>query len=362
MRFSVIVPLYNVESYIGECIKSLLRQTYGDFEVLVIDDASTDLSLATAMAYADEDPRFRFFRQSANSGLSAVRNVGIEQARGDYLLFLDSDDFYVDDALEALAKRLDQDNLDQLFFAAMMLFENRRLMRERPEQQENRTDVPGVRNGVDFYVEFERTDAFRPSACMYALRRSIVMDHDLRFKEGILHEDLPFTLSTIPFVERVAFLNEPLYVRRMREGSIMTTSYTMENVESLLGTARDLEAWLYEDLRDYPDEFRRALAHRIFDTYDFAGIMLGDIPQEQIDSYRATLTPEERAFFDLRVAEVGKLRADTIKEYTECRTYRVGRAITALPVWIRDHLAPPKRPSQSATGAREAREESQDES
>src|SRR5689334_608108 len=90
-RLSVVVPVYNVERYLDECLASLAAQSVGDFEAILIDDGSTDSGPAIARAWAERDPRFRVVTQ-ANAGLGAARNAGIELARGEFLAFLDSDD------------------------------------------------------------------------------------------------------------------------------------------------------------------------------------------------------------------------------------------------------------------------------
>ena len=110
-----------------------------------------------------------------------------------------------------------------LYFAAQSFYASRKLRRTHYENQEIRASVLGVHSGVEMYVRMEETRAFRPSSCLYTVRRDLIEEHGLRYTEGILHEDLLFQMQLIPYPRRVAFLNEPLYQRRMREGSIMTT-------------------------------------------------------------------------------------------------------------------------------------------
>ena len=190
MKFSIIVPCYNVELYVEECIQSLFGQTYNDFEVILVDDASTDTTVAVIESLICDDDRFLLVRRTVNGGLSVARNVGLRQAQGDYILFLDSDDAYVPEALSVLAQKLDKDDLDQLFFSAKTVYENRKLYRNHYEDQDTRRAVDGVKTGMELYIELESSGSFRPSACLFALRKNKIDEYNLSFKEGILHEDL----------------------------------------------------------------------------------------------------------------------------------------------------------------------------
>lgn len=102
---SVIIPVYNTENYIGVCLESLVKQTYTNFEVLMIDDGSTDNSGRICQEYTESDSRFHYYRKE-NGGVSSARNLGIEYSRGDYLTFVDSDDWVEEDYLEVLYSAL----------------------------------------------------------------------------------------------------------------------------------------------------------------------------------------------------------------------------------------------------------------
>ena len=110
-RLSIVIPVYNVERYLGECLDSVLAQTFGDYEVIVVNDGSTDGSAALAEDFARRDPRFRLVHQE-NGGLSKARNTGIDVATGEYMAFLDSDDALPPDAYELLVGTLDRTGSD----------------------------------------------------------------------------------------------------------------------------------------------------------------------------------------------------------------------------------------------------------
>ena len=206
-RVSVIIPIYNVERYIAECIESLLHQTFTDFEAICVDSGSSDRSIEIAREVAGDDSRF-VFTESGDNGQSVARNRALDMVRGEYLLNLDSDDYYVSDTLERLVKESDASSLDMLYFSAKTFYETDDLSRTNPERQDNRPDIPGVLSGPDMYVQMEKTGAFRPSACMFMFKRSLVEEAGLRFVEGIIHEDLLFTMMIVPLAKKTAFLNE----------------------------------------------------------------------------------------------------------------------------------------------------------
>lgn len=114
---SIIVPIYNVEKYLAECLDSLERQTLDDIEIIMVNDGSTDNSGDIAKTYAAQNENFCLINRE-NGGLSAARNSGLDVARGEYVYFLDSDDFLADDAIEKLYKKAKAENLDQLRFVA----------------------------------------------------------------------------------------------------------------------------------------------------------------------------------------------------------------------------------------------------
>ena len=113
---SVIIPVYNVENYWHVCLNSILEQSYGDFEIICIDDASTDSSLEILEYFAKKDSRVKILKNNSNRGPGFSRNRGLDVAEGKYISFLDGDDWFSPDAFETLIKKAEQDTLDLLLF------------------------------------------------------------------------------------------------------------------------------------------------------------------------------------------------------------------------------------------------------
>ena len=148
---SVIIPMYNVRPYIEDCLLSLKRQTFGDFEALCVDDGSTDGTLEAARKAGGDDARFSFLSQ-ANEGQSAARNAGIARATGKYVVFLDSDDYYEDRALQMLFEQAERDGLDDLFFSARTLYEGEDVRARYHDEYGGRSDIDGIMTGRELMV------------------------------------------------------------------------------------------------------------------------------------------------------------------------------------------------------------------
>ena len=302
-EISVIVPIYQVEDYIAECVESLKAQTFADFEVVCVDDGSPDDSVAIARRTAAGDARFRFVSQE-NAGLSAARNRGIAEARGRYLLFLDSDDAYVPEALELLHLAAEADGLDYLDFTAHPVYESPQARRANNEDFfEQRDDIPGVFSGPGLFVEYQRRDQYFCPACFHFFARSLLEGADLRFEEGIIHEDELFSPLLIAHARRAAYLNVPLYLRRVRADSIMTSSRGIRNVDGVLRVTRVLEDWLRGQVgvRACEDDFAAAMAARIATLRGFIAADAAQAPEADLAAYEAGLAGEALVDFELYV-------------------------------------------------------------
>ncbi|MBU2963491.1 glycosyltransferase [Citreicella sp. C3M06] len=212
---SVILPIYNVADYVGACVRSILDQSFADFELIAVDDGSTDGSGDLAAAAAAGDPRFRLISR-ANGGLSAARNTGLDAARGELIAFVDSDDTLAPEYLERLEQALRDTGAD--WVACGILFhgpdhEMRHSARhDAPRLLEQQPDLP--------LPQTYRLDDWRdvvchfPSAWNKLYRRSLI--EGLRFDEGLNYEDHAFFQRCAARTDRLVHLHAPLY--RCRQG------------------------------------------------------------------------------------------------------------------------------------------------
>lgn len=224
MRFSIIVPVYNVAEYLPQCVSSLLEQACGDYEIILVDDGSTDGSGMLCEGYASADPGLVRVIHQKNGGLGAARNTGLEAARGDYLLFVDSDDYLTEDALACLSRHIDETACDMYTFGFSYL---------RDQQL-----TPGEGNSLEGEQPFSLQDhpellLATPSACLRVWRRALFADPEIRFPGRVWYEDLRTTPKALFACGRIQALPERLYVYRIREGSIMHNPNLRRNLEIL---------------------------------------------------------------------------------------------------------------------------------
>ena len=236
MKFSVVIPVFNVEAYLRDCLDSVLGQTYDDWQAICINDGSTDGSADILNEYAAHERRMKVITQP-NGGLSAARNAGIKAAEGEYVLFLDSDDWLEENALEILSMNLEDE--DMLCFSGRRYFESERVYHDA-DQLKAQTYL----SGMDYYNEnalLSRDFAF-VCVVLRIYKREFLSRHNLRFKEGIFHEDNLFTPLACYYAEKVKVINECLYDYRVRSNSI-TTTINVKRLRDLLGTANTLAAF-----------------------------------------------------------------------------------------------------------------------
>ncbi len=221
VKFSIIIPVYNVENYIDRCLKSVSEQTYKDYEVIIINDGSTDKSIDIAKKYP-----YKIISQK-NQGLSAARNRGIKEAKGEYLLFLDSDDYWEKDLLKELAKNL-KDSPDVVRFQIQTVDNNYNVIKyeEKPFT---------TKSGKDAFSLITKYH-FVETAWCYSYKRSYFSEENFKFKEKTFHEDFGLIPLVIMKANRVKSISYVGYDYYQRTGSIMNiTDYekTKKKVKDL---------------------------------------------------------------------------------------------------------------------------------
>jgi len=231
-RVSVVIPVYNTGAYVEEAVRSIMNQTLKDIEIIIIDDGSTDNSLSVIKELAREDNRIEWISQT-NKGQSVARNIGIDRARGEYIYFMDSDDFLEEDALSSCLFKADRYNVDFLLFNADVL---------NPEMssaghidyKKPVLDDEIVYSGMGMMDKMLVQGSYRCSPCIHFIRLSHLRTLSLRFYPGIIHEDELFSALLYLQSKRVIYLPTAYFKRRFRPGSVMTSQYTLKNVNSYL--------------------------------------------------------------------------------------------------------------------------------
>ncbi|WP_370097275.1 glycosyltransferase family 2 protein [Streptacidiphilus sp. MAP12-20] len=238
---SVVVPVYNVESYLQECLDSIAAQTFDAFECVMVDDGSTDGSAAIAEAFAAADPRFRLVRQE-NQGLGAARNTGWRNvaAGAEYLTFVDSDDTLPPDAYERMIESLDKTGSD---FAAgnVLRLVGDEFVPSRVHQEPFRHDLTATHVTKLPALVRDRT------AWNKVYRRSFFEDAGLLYPEGMLYEDAPVSIPLHFLATSVDVFEEPVYHWRIREAGQLSITQKRTDPQGLVDRVRSIElvrAWL----------------------------------------------------------------------------------------------------------------------
>ncbi len=229
---SILVPFYNVEQYIERCIQSLIKQTYEDIEILLIDDCSPDRSLEIAQNYAHNDPRIKILRYEKNRGLGGARNYGLENAKGKYVLFVDSDDFIELNTVEVLFDIAKQNNLCVL--EANYLKEDKMNSEVLPRKS---CYSEKVFSGKEYWDSI-------PIAPVVAWNKlyklSFLKENNIVFKLRKF-EDVAFTSEVFMKAKRVMNINLPFYHYIVRENSIMTERTSISHLEDAFSLIKDMK-------------------------------------------------------------------------------------------------------------------------
>lgn len=227
---SVIIPVYNVEEYLRECIDSVLAQTYKNFEIILVDDGSTDSSGKICDEYAEKDSRISVIHQK-NGGLSVARNTGSDASSGDYVYFLDSDDYIDKNALKTLLIIAQKDNSDIVFFDAVSFADTDDFTVKQNYIRKNsyKTDT-----GINVFNLMTENKEFHSAVYLMLFKKSFICNNKLIFVPGILHEDMVYTYQSLCLASVVSQCSEALYYRRYRKNSIMTSSKSKKHFTSCI--------------------------------------------------------------------------------------------------------------------------------
>lgn len=247
--FSIILPTYGVESYIAQALTCLRNQIYSDFEVLVVDDASPDQSVAIAQRFADQDERIRIIHHTDNQGLSAARNSGISFAKGRYITFFDPDDTYEPQLLEKVAESLDRQRAQIILFGhtedtcneageiTQSLAYPVPISSSKEPPEESSAGSSAIPSATSATHEYQSPEAFHPMVLTweknihygYAWNKfynlAFIKEHRLKFKNNPLIEDLEFNVEAFSCARTVNVVSEPLYHYAKREQGNLTNKF-----------------------------------------------------------------------------------------------------------------------------------------
>lgn len=231
-QFTVIIPVYNVASYLRDCLNSVLTQSFTDYEVICIDDGSTDESGAILNGYSQANQNIKVIHQE-NKGLSAARNAGIQAAKGNYIFFLDGDDWIEANALDILSNKMNEED--------MICFNGRRFFEDGYAEEPDKGITENFLTGWEYYNKYALVSRKFHFVCtvLRIYRREFILQNNLFFEEGIYHEDNLFTPIACYYAKSVKVIPDILYVYRIRANSI-TQNFNRKKLLDIVKVANKL--------------------------------------------------------------------------------------------------------------------------
>ena len=295
---SIIIPVYNVEKYLKECVDSVRKQTYKNLEIILIDDGSKDNSGKLCDELAKEDNRIKVIHKE-NGGLSDARNVGIENATGEYIQFIDSDDFVEKDMIEILHNDICQEKAD-VSMCSLYLYKDGEKTTDASYKRE-------IFNKELVLKEILLDERVRSYAWNKMFKKSLF--ESIRFPKGKVFEDI-YTMSPIfQKANKIVFNDIPLYYYRQREGSILhnqTNELRLEYIKAAMFVNKDIEK-NFPNLKDF---CAYNIAHITIKTYNDIGFFgMFDLMEEEMV---INLYEETKKIFDRPISLMA-----SVKQYNE---------------------------------------------
>ena len=261
VKVSVIIPVYNVENYLAECLDSIVNQTLKDIEIICINDGSTDNSLEILETYAQSDDRFKIFNQE-NQGQGVARNHGIKLSQGEYIYFMDADDYLELNALEVFYNMSKSLDLDILIFK-LINFDDGTSEEYTSNYYEMSFLKPYDGKVFNYKIIGERILDVAVSPPGKFFKKSLIFS--MKFPEGLIFEDNYFFAEAMLSAKRVSFLNKHFYHRRIRNDSTTTTK-TIKFADTIVLSNKIID--LFKEFGVYNKFKKRIIEKKINSTYN----------------------------------------------------------------------------------------------
>ncbi len=236
-KVTVIVPIYNVEKYLARCIDSLVNQTLNEIEIVLVNDGTKDSSGKIAMQYAKQYKEKIIYLEKENGGLSDARNYGLAYAKGEYIAFLDSDDYIEKDAYEKMYEKAKLENADYVECDFIWEYPNKK-RKDKCYQYNNKKEM----------LAFARVVAWNK-----LIKREIIEENNIRFPKGLRYEDIEFTYKLIPHLNKICYVDQCFihYIQRKNSIANVQNEKTAEIFEILDNVIRYYkETNLFEEYRN----------------------------------------------------------------------------------------------------------------
>ncbi len=235
---SVIIPVYNVEKYLKECLDSVLNQSLNNIEIICVNDGSTDTSCDILQEYCIKHENIKVINQK-NMGLSIARNEGLKIATGKYVYFVDSDDVLKEGALERIWDVCEQNELDVVYFSFENFCDSDYLKEKYSKHfvgKKRTSALEQVVNGYEMLDFFCKNNQYYVNVWLQVLNRQFILDNNISFYDGLIYEDNLYTFEVLMKAKRTYCIDDILYLKRIREDSIITGKQSSESARGFLVT------------------------------------------------------------------------------------------------------------------------------
>lgn len=248
---SIIIPAYNTEKYIENCLRSITNQTYNNLEIIVIDDGSTDETYKLCKSWENKDERLRIIKKS-NTGVSDTRNIGIKLANGKYIVFIDSDDYVSDDYVETL--------VDNIGDAQMVCGEYYYVINGKIVTHNSYLDDGSSESisNIDAVNLMHKKNSFQGYLWNKIFLKNIILDNNIFFETDVkIWEDMLFCIQYLSKIEKVFYYNKPIYYYIKRENSALNSgdvwqeNTQLKAIEKMYKISEEFKGSFYKYIRDY---------------------------------------------------------------------------------------------------------------
>jgi glycosyltransferase involved in cell wall biosynthesis len=230
IKFSIVIPVYNVEKYIKQCVESVLLQTYKEYEMILVNDGSKDLCGIICDNYAQKDERIRVIHKK-NGGLSSARNAGLDIATGEYILFLDSDDYWDDPMmLQKIYESICETKCDIYIFGMKKFFQST----GKYEDREIKIEKGGKVFSIDSIQPLMENNLLIACACDKVVSRELIEENHIRFRLGQMSEDIEWNVKLLLYGQSIGVIYQSFYVYRQENESSITANIKRKNMEDIL--------------------------------------------------------------------------------------------------------------------------------
>ncbi len=272
IKVSVVIPVYNAGKYLEEAVGSITGQTLREIEIIVVNDGSTDNSAQVLERLAQQDSRITILTHEENQGPGGARNSGMEIIRGEYVYFFDSDDILEADCLELCYAKSEKDDLDFVFFDAVMFYDYKPGLNFWYQRTGKLT--PKIYSGTEILEVLLRKKLYRDTLWINFIKTSYLKGLNLCFIPANYFDDVPFVMALYLNANRVSYIGRSFFHRRVRENSIMSSKMTERKINDFLTVSAELEKYKTQ----YPDAKKLLnMKNRMVLNYVIKKLLLLDI-------------------------------------------------------------------------------------